>query len=1111
MWTTAVMSVLVSVSTAQPLVTNGDFEHTGASPGPRLIGKWQIVPSPGSRTKPLAPVGWELNRGFPGELAVLAQGGASGKHCIRIRGTGKGEAHIFQACKALRAGRWYKVSFSVRDGKVSLWFYEYRKGGRFARSQRVCTYTAPPGAWRRATAWYSPSLAGFGYAALALVVPQGGSAVIDHVTIGEVATPAAGRQPVTLENGAVRLVISGGGRLRSLVSKASGKDYAAPGCPLPLVRATRDQTPCPLTAIRRDGDVLKLRFLDADVTASIKVTGHGGYSLFEVLDVQPADVTSLELAFPVKRLATWAWAMDGTHDSEFGICHMAVTPNTLCRIRRVEGGVTLSASWYRAHGFRGAKSVLVATPFNQYLTTIQRMERDTGLPCPVLDGKWARLSEPVRRSYLFVTDYADGDLDALIRYAKVGHFGLIMFRRPYWRKSTGHYGVNERYFPGGLDALKQACDKIHTAGFGVGLHLFGPSITKNDAYVTPVPDERLMYVTCPPLAHAVDAKTTTLTLTGPADLPAPQHTKTPVYRHPGHYVRVGDEVIHYSDIKVGPPYRFTGCLRGAIGTRAVAHPAGTRVRSLLAMGDCFLFDPDSTLVGEVTRNLARVVNTCKIDMVYFDGCGVNSRYFDAWYYMNTCLLAHYRAFDHDLIFQTSYGAGRQTRWHFIPRSASADGHGNLKWYLDQRLNTILGMENNFCAADVGWYGLDMHWTPDQLEYVAAKCLGADGSISVQATRRILETHPRAREIMEMLGRYERCRLADHFPASVKQKLLEKEKDFRLYDDGRGGWTLCRAAYDDARRVAALDGKANVWTVTNDLDRPCRATVAVTRRRGQPATPADHNRPDALALADFRDVHAYDSSQRNQYAKYVLGGRRTLSPEGPVSYGVTQRFTGSANGGRRGGPCAVYSATNTDRFNGWGGRGKRFGKPVDLSGYPALGLWVHGDGQGETFFFQLRDAMGRCASFHVPVHFTGWQFWSFARTGPRRFDWKRVDYLIFYLINVPSGKTVAVRIGHMKALSRTSTSATIENVEIAVGDQRLRIAAELAPGQCLTTDGLGACTFWPGGMKPGCRITVPGAALVLQPGPNRVTFGLGDPKAYTGDISVRICRMWPLEE
>jgi len=803
-----------------------------------------------------------------------------------------------------------------------------------------------------------------------------------------------------------------------------------------------------------------------------------------------------------------------------------VTPNSIGWQRGAAGtagkGYTSQIAWYRnTGGIEGGVSAFVAVPFERFSATMQQLERDTGLPCPMFDGKWIRESAPIRRSYLFATApglyYKHGDADDLIRCAKIGGFDAIMLYMGSVFENMGHYQINTRCFPEGLKTLKEVADKIHAAGLRVGLHLFGPSVSCDDPYIRPVPDERLYYLPCPALAQAVDAKAEVLTLAGQPE------------KLPHKVIRIGDEIVTFTGREAGTPCRLTGCLRGAFGTRAAAHAAGAAVRGMLQIGEryrFFLADSETSILKEMTERFGHIVNTCGIDMVYFDGAGGFAEkcfhFSQRNYLLSRWFLHYYKAFDHDVIFQYSSGGGFGVLWHFVARAASADGHGDLKWYLDQRLDCILRMKTYFTVPDVGWYGLDMHRKPDELGYVAAKCLGADGSISVQATAGVLNSHPRARETMEMLGRYEKCRLANYFPDSVKRKLLEKKKEFRLFGNAETGWRLYRALYHEAHAVALIDGKANVWTVVNPLDHPCRAALEIERQTGQPATPTDHEAQDAFALADFADLTAYDSSDRNRYEQYVRGPGRTVTPEGPAMQGVRPKLVRSPHGRRPGESCVVYSAVNSNPnpagdpgkappTDGWCGRGKRFAKPLNLTPYKALGWWMHGDNKNETFFIQLWDVKGRVETFTAPVGFNGWRYCSFARSKQGAFDWTRVEYLILYLVKIPGDGAVEVRIGTVKALRATSPKQPLDGLELAINDARISIPAKLGARQCITTDGQGVCTFWPGGMEPGRKIDVSGPVLTLQPGPNRVTFAPADPKAYRGDVSIRVSQIWPLEK
>lgn len=1104
---------------AESILDNGGFEEAVPAPERFLLpqpGKsWRV--KAGTDGNAVVPAEWTLNGGYPGELVVVAEDAGQGRRCVRVRADEDTDAHIYQLRKNVVPGQCYRVSLLLRDGSANVFVYQYFTGKRI-ETQYVGASSAPESTWRRFTGYYTAPDTDLLHVALAIAVPRGGSVLLDEAAM----TPADAPESIVLENDVTRLVLSVEGTVEALVDKASGRDYTHPDNKITLFAAQRGKIRLPTTSVERSGDLLRLEFADPQVSAAVRVTRRSRYFLFEVTDAQPTDLDSLRLALVLKPLAVKAGVIGATYDQTFGISITPVTPNTIPWVLAPQDTFQTRAVWFRRYGgIQGGVCALIATPFDELLPTLRQVEQDTPLPCPVLDGEWARDSEPARRSYLFVTSYQHGDLDELIRYAKIGGFDLILFNMSTVFRDHGHYEIIERHFPDGLQGLREVVEAIHAAGLRAGIHMFGPSVSFSDPYVQPQPDPRLLSSPCPPLADAVDAEATQLTLAAATDdLPAPG---ADVHPHHGCFIRIGDEIVQHNGVAPGPPFRLLDCRRGACGTKAAAHPAGSTVQRLYQLGEpypFFLADPDTSILEEMSRNLGRVVNTCKLDMVYVDGsAGPSADFRHRLYYLQKWHLAFYRAFDHDVLYQTSFGTGHGILWHLTSRGASADGHGDLKWYLDQRLDTILRMRQSFTPKDIGWYGLDMDRTPDQLEYVASKCLAVDGSISVQASLRSLNEHPRAREIMEMLGRYERCRLSGHFPEAVKTRLLQKAQDFRLVEDGQGLWQLSRAWYGEERLVEAIDGRANVWTVPGHGDQPCTAAVEIQRRARQPATAGDYDRFAGPVLAAFSDLSVYASSDRNRYAEFVVGPDRDVTPErttatlaagGPVQHGVSQVLTAAAGGSRSNGPCAVYTADNTGKHSGWCGRGKRFESPLDLSQAKALGLWVHGDGKGETFFFQLHDANGQIASYYVPVTFSGWRFHAFLPGEFKAFDWEHVEYLVLYLIKLPRDTKVTVKLEPIKALTATTDGAPVQGLELVVGSRRFAFPVALGPNQCITFDGLGTCLFWPGGMAPAQPLDVGAAHLVLDPGENRVSFTVAAPEAYPGDTSVRFCRIRPLE-
>ncbi len=71
--------------------------------------------------------------------------------------------------------------------------------------------------------------------------------------------------------------------------------------------------------------------------------------------------------------------------------------------------------------------------------------------------------------------------------------GLKYLDHPGPFKTWGHFELNEQ-FPNGREGLKNCVDIAESEGVHVGVHTLSNFITTNDAYVTPVPDERLAKV-----------------------------------------------------------------------------------------------------------------------------------------------------------------------------------------------------------------------------------------------------------------------------------------------------------------------------------------------------------------------------------------------------------------------------------------------------------------------------------------------------------------------------------------------------------------------------------------------------------------------------------------
>ena len=401
---------------AQNLISNGDFEITHkmtdvVASEDRGFGSWQV----GANRQ--VPDTWLLNPAYPGTGTVVEEGAYSGRKFLHINSniaekTRRG-AHLYHPCPAIKAGKCYRVTARIRGGAANIGFYEYHKDAPF-RADVVCMGTAAPNEWREISGYYRPVGAGFESAYLAVMIPWGQKVDVDSVSVEEVSTQKVNpaMKPILVENDVMRMELSPLATFEHFVCKETGVDYALPRS---ICYVNLNGTSMQAQTLSRRGDLVDIRFPDPDVKISLRIKAQDRYFTFEVMDMQPANLSSMTLEFPMKRLATQGIFFSANYDDTFAACAFALNYKAFCLIKdhgKTKDSTTITADFIKEYGIKGGKIALLGTPRKQFGALIQKVERDAGLPSPVLDGKWLRESEPMRRSYLFVTDIQILDIES---------------------------------------------------------------------------------------------------------------------------------------------------------------------------------------------------------------------------------------------------------------------------------------------------------------------------------------------------------------------------------------------------------------------------------------------------------------------------------------------------------------------------------------------------------------------------------------------------------------------------------------------------------------------------------------------------------------------------
>lgn len=918
---------------------------------------------------------------------------------------------------------------------------------------------------------------------------------------------------IEIENRCVQYVIGSDGRNLHFVDRGTGEDYCVREPRSPFARVKQGGRYYDASSVSyADGrgertKGIRVEFGESGICAAIQATVQDRYFILEVVSVRGEQVE--ELVF-----ADLALTLQGAPEEPFAACALALNLQT--NVPEIPGpNRRLRAACYPRFGFSGAKVALIGCPQSTLREVMQEVvSHAEELPHSSIGGPWA-WDVPINRgSYLFnfgdVTEETVGDWIRLVQslgFNQLDFHGGRSFR-------FGDCRPDPEMYPRGLDSLKAVIHQLHASGIMAGLHTYAFFIDKGCPWVTPVPDPRL-------------GKDATFTLAEPL---TPEATTVPVIESTeemstttGFFVRnsvtlqIDDELITYAGIAKEPPYAFTGCERGAYGTRVAPHDQGAEVHHLKECFGLFTPDGDSSLLADVAASTAEVFNTCDFDMMYLDaldgedilggrenGWHYGSKFvFELWKRLKKPALMEMSTFHHHLWFVRS----RMGAWDHPMRSH--------KKFIDIHCEANQSCRRMFLPGHLGWWAVKT-WSgaqgeptfPDDIEYLCGKALGTDTGWSLMGIdpSNIHKT-PAFSRLAEIIKQYESLRHADYFSETMKAQLRKPGKEFTLIQSPSGTYGFRPVRYAK-HKVEGMDGWSNVWKIHHTFERqPVGLRIEALMGVGP------YDAPEHVMLADFRGTRDFPDRATAEGVCADLQPSSDQVKVGSISgcYTATSRRLAATSAS--GDTDTAFSPTDHGvrtlhiQDSAWTKMAKRFSPPLHLSQHQGLGIWVYGDGKGEVLNVQVRSpehVSTAIGEHYVIVDFTGWRYFELIEPEGQRYSdyvwpygpsvyhiyrecvrYEQVEFLGLWYNHLPPNDTVTCYLSPIKALPLVK--ATLRHPAVTIGDRRIVFPTEIESGCYLEFRSVSDCVLF-GPQGEVIREVVPeGDVPVLEAGANPVEF------------------------
>ncbi len=625
---------------------------------------------------------------------------------------------------------------------------------------------------------------------------------------------------IVLSAGSVRMTVRDDGMVTSLFSVLHKRECLALDQPSPLLAVKISGRMIPPTSMLYDVTtrLLRLEYKDAGTTATIKATEKKGYLVLELKSIEPLGridaVVWGPYATTITKTAGEIVGVVRDDDLALGLLSLnvktvggyplndeGVDPSRGRAAERKEwGSVLQSYSLDRSRPRRiavwngqwpdmpvppiagetvvGSKIALFGCPPREALSRIGTIEVAEGLPHPLVNGIWQKVSPETGRSYL-IADYSEDNIDELLGYTKRANLMTLYHMQPF--VSWGHFEINPQYFPHGIEGVRKCVEKANALGIRLGAHVLTNFVQTNDPYVTPNPDPRLMRTGTSSLTREIDSNAVEIAVASPEYFVNEKANWL-------HTVVIGHELVRYHSISDSAPWQLLGCERGEFGTQKSAHSKGEEVGKL-ADHPYKVFFPNIDLQNEIAANLARRFNQTGWSQMDFDGregCWASG---EGDYAEDLFTKVFYDNLDHTVINGTSTSS--HFYWHINSYCNWGEPwYGGFKESMQEyRIGNQALFERNYLPNMLGWYLLTKTTSPAEMEWMLARAAGYNAGFAVATNLDALRGNAQTGTLLDEIREWENARRSGAFSKDQRDKLKDPKNEFHLERAGEREWSL----------------------------------------------------------------------------------------------------------------------------------------------------------------------------------------------------------------------------------------------------------------------------------------------------------------------------------